>query len=293
MDSLCNVLTLFCLAFPSSLWANGNSGPDYLLYPKKWSPSVVERGGISLNISDKIAKEYLFHAGPEDLNLIEKMMQVWNDQIPQVEGLNMAFFRVPASVTPNLEYTNIEDYNWDHTMGIYLHSKWFPGRSPTALAITRLRMAEHNPGEYNQWLEITHADIILNNYHNKFRIYPGHFYTDGVRRFDLSTTILHELGHFLGLPHTERSTRAVMYENFGSKQNKWKLTNYDSELLTKLYFTPSPFFPTFQHLELPLVSYNSISRTLELDVDGQCRHYQNGRLIGQHSIDLGKALSTK
>ena len=284
MDSLCKVLFFSCLAFSPNLGAAGNSDPTYLPYPKKWAPSIIERGGISLGISQTIAEKFLFHAKPGESNLIEKMMQVWNEQIPQLSGQKMAFFQLPAPIIPNLEYTHLQDYTWDHTMGIYLHSKWFKDQKTTALATTRYRMARHNPGEYNEWLEIIHADIVLNNYHNKFRIYPAHFYTDGVRRFDLSTTILHELGHFLGVPHIEKKRRAIMYKNFGARQNKWRLTEYDSELLDKLYFTPTPFSPTFQTTQTPLLQHNFVSGKIELDIDGNCRHYQDGLLVNQHYL---------
>lgn len=86
-------------------------------------------------------------------------------------------------------YTAIEDYLLDDAMIGLAPVSWPVGQPEAALAIT----------VYNHSSNIIkHGDILINSVHS--------FSTDGDElRFDLESVFLHEIGHFLGVSHTEKT----------------------------------------------------------------------------------------
>jgi len=106
---------------------------------------------------------------------------------------------------------DLDSYN-DGTMGIYKVFNW-PNELPdSALAVTQLFGIRKNIGTSNEYIEITHADILI-NYDNDF----NYFTTQG---YDLQTVVLHEMGHFLGLFHQDTSRDvSVMYPSISRFTN--------------------------------------------------------------------------
>ena len=106
---------------------------------------------------------------------------------------------------------NLESYN-DSTMGIYKVFHWPSELPDSALAVTQLFGIRKNIGTSNEYIEITHADILV-NYDNDF----NYFTTQG---YDLQTVVLHEMGHFLGLFHQDTSRDiSVMYPSISRFTN--------------------------------------------------------------------------
>ncbi len=99
---------------------------------------------------------------------------------------------------------DLNSYN-DGEMGVYKLTAWPGALPPTALAVTQIFGMRKNAGTTYEFIEIQHADILV-NYQN------FSFTSSGGFGYDLQTVMLHEMGHFLGLYHDESSIdESVMY----------------------------------------------------------------------------------
>tara|TARA_Y100000768_G_C23991245_1_gene693473 strand:+ start:3116 stop:3862 length:747 start_codon:yes stop_codon:yes gene_type:complete len=99
--------------------------------------------------------------------------------------------------------TGLSSYN-DGLYGVYKLYDWPAELPSTALAVTQI-----NGTQYSSYIRIDQADILLN-----YDYYT--FATDGGWGYDLTTVVLHEMGHFLGLYHDNSSKEdSVMYPTIG------------------------------------------------------------------------------
>ena len=132
------------------------------------------------------------------------MLSEWNNSID-----GGAIFNIESASDENVidgtQRTDLLDYN-DNIFGIYKHENWFPDVSRSALAITQFFGKRINPDTENEYLELIHADIIV-NYSGEFT-----FSTNGnaSSTYDLQSVILHELGHFIGLGHASYDESSIM-----------------------------------------------------------------------------------
>lgn len=82
---------------------------------------------------------------------------------------------------------------------------------------------------------IVDADIAFNRAHYKFDVLPANSVRGGVSH-DVQNTFMHELGHALGLEHTEAAEEAVMYGlAYPGEVNKRTFATDDREALASLY----------------------------------------------------------
>ncbi len=280
--SLCSL----CL-WPIAVVAAEDAVERPTVLQKKWATETFSRQGLPVGISRSLASQFFINSKDRP-NLVEEMMQEWNQVGRQVFGPGVQFFQVPAPIVPNIEHQSASHYLLDEVMGIYLHSKWPSSWPKNALAITRYFALPRDFYGPHIWYEIQHADIILNHRFFRFRIHTHEFYHDGLPRYDLRTTILHELGHFLGLPHLKNSRHSVMFEKFGPKEDKHWPSIADAALLKNLYSPRNALEFAFapQTPGTPILSYTGLYGRMELSADGQCRHYQNGRFVEQHTLDI-------
>ena len=142
---------------------------------------------LNFPINLKISSDFTDY----EATLIDEMKEVWDDDSVVNDT---AFFTTPASETPNLGRNDISSYK-DSTFGIYKSYNWFPNVDGDALAITQYFAKRMNPGSNDEYLELFHADIIINYKSFTFSNNPG------FGEYDLSSVVLHELGHLLGLKH--------------------------------------------------------------------------------------------
>ena len=171
------------------------------------------------------------------LNPIEQMAQVWNLGHPDID-----FFSLPFISTEEKDYLELKEYRDDEwytgwcnltQMGIYASSNWFPGLTSGSLGITQFFGVRKNRGTESEYIELVHADIILNFRDHDFSL------VGDKEKYDLLTIILHEMGHMIGLPHPKKDNPgpSVMAPRLAKGEVKRKLLPPDLKALLGIYPT--------------------------------------------------------
>ncbi len=208
-------------------------------------------------------------------NLFEQMMKEWDGG-----AASFQFFKMPATVLTNSNYTSLNEYR-DSEMGIYKAQNWFTNVSSGALAVTQFFGIRINPGAPNEYLQLSHADIIVNYRDFTYSLDPNDF-----GNYDLVSVILHEMGHFLGLPHeTGIGIPSVMQPYISSFESNRVIFPADANALTDLYSSNnSPLMASLGKSILPGLQRRGeeVQGYFELRSNGKCLHYINGQLIHQH-----------
>jgi hypothetical protein len=253
--------------------------------PVKWSTSSLT-GGLDVRISSDLTNSFVAaDLDASDHNPIEQMFKQWNSASDSI-----TFFKVNAQTTANKDYGNLDSYRNDGELGIYRSDSWIPGVSNQALAVTQYVGFRRNAGTVNEHVELTHADIIIN-----FKDYSFSTDSSSTTTYDLHSVILHELGHFIGLKHVSSfSTSSVMQPYLGIFDNQRTITSYDSTTVQSLYglssLRPSGIVVSAASVPTRKVlpkgtrvgSNGEITGLIELRADGNCRHYENGKLVHSH-----------
>jgi hypothetical protein len=213
------------------------------------------------------------------------------------------------SVLPNRRnYDSLESYKDDGEMGIYKRNKWFSSQSSKSIAITQFVVSQERDG----YPTLKEADIILNGEHFSFAILDSSRQviglgstseadfkkSDKIGPFDLSSVIKHELGHLLGIDHIKKSD-SIMNEKLKAKEYRRVLTDADKFALLDLYDldTSSASLTIDAEANSEINEIQSIQSTKEmrsgtmtgvihLTVDGECKHYLEGKLIKSHQVKL-------
>lgn len=249
--------------------------------PVKWGPS-----SLSSPLDIGIAQTFLDDFSPAQNdgsghNLFEQMMKEWDGAISGTQ-----FLKVPATTLSNNSYTSLNQYR-DSEMGIYKSPTWFDNVPSSALAVTQFFGVRVNVGQPDEYIQLTHADIIVNYRDHSFTLDPNDF-----TRYDLVSVILHELGHFLGLPHESSSASAVMQPYISTFESNRFIFSADANALIDLYETSgsSPIMGFSSQSALPTGSSErsapsegeEVQGFFELKASGECRHYINGKFVGKH-----------
>ncbi|MFG1498669.1 matrixin family metalloprotease [Halobacteriovorax sp. XZX-3] len=287
------LLACFCTATISCV-AEPEKGPSLAALPLRWNASALpltvkvhndfniinelDGGSDSLPLAAEDDGDYL------EYDLMEEMQKAWNDADSKrdyfVLGHGQAASRTPSS--------NLNDF-YDGEVGIYITQDWYPEVGYGVLAITSY-FAEHK-GDY---LRMVHGDIIVN-----LRDYWFTFdNTETANSFyDMPSVILHELGHLIGLKHTNsKSVESIMYPQLGGGEKKRTLSFYDSKTIENLYDNATAMTAGVRAAALGSTDASLdesgneesdeppklIHGYIELRTDGSCQHYLDGKLIDSH-----------
>ena len=280
-----------CLSQSDSKSSSGGTSSSTTV-PVKWSSSDLS-GGMNVVISTDIINDFVADdLDSNDYNPVEQMFEKWNDTTTAA-----TFFKVPASTTSNKSYDDLSSYK-DSEMGVYKSYDWFDDVKTSVLAVTQYYGYRRNSGTSAEYIQLSHADVILN--------YRDHDFSTSASdssSYDFHSVVLHELGHFLGLSHTSSySISSVMQSSLGVYDSKRTPTNYDVSTITDLYggssaLTSSSYSVAASAatssdttLVLPSAAVDTgdgeIHGLIELHADGQCAHYENGVKVFEHKSDI-------
>ena len=201
-----------------------------------------------------------------------------------------------SATTTNKEYSSLNSY-YDSEMGIYKSTSWFSDVSSYALAITQFWGYRRNVGSSNEFIQLTHADIIMN--YNNYDFALDDFSGDNYFKYDLASVVLHEMGHFLGLYHDSSSTDTVMKSTINSGtekrtpfsadetaiQQKYGLNGYSSGLMANTQKLSGSFSTDKVKSEQ---EGEFVGGRIELRSTGTCHHIINGKQVHSHKLNSKK-----
>lgn len=274
--SLLGLLTSCLGSSGTTKLSSGGSGPIAPGTPIRWPASALA-APLDIDTSQDFINDFV----PADLDgsghhPIDQMSKQWNNS-----HAGHTFLKVPSDTVANIAYADVSNYR-DGTMGIYKSFTWFPNVSSSALAITQFFGFRRNVGTSSEYVELQHADIIVN-----YRDYD--FSTNAASNldYDLHSVIIHELGHLLGLPHNwDWDNPSVMEPFLSISESKRAVTAADTANINNLYSVGAPLtggggggFASFS----PNPDEGApVSGMFELRADGSCHHTINGETVLVH-----------
>lgn len=229
---------------------------------------------------------------------ITKSLKSWEDAIQRGNGSIFSSNITLLDSSP--EHNDIALYRTDKDgandiLGVYLSRQWMSGQSSQALAVTYYTVTVNNTsGLYN----LTSADIIFN-----FRDHYFTFKEDElpiqdqvtltnppnkvVRQYDFRTVLVHELGHFIGYCHVDESQYESVMQPFYDGKNRL-LSSGDMSYIKNLYSSSALKVKAKEKTPVDPKDTEEIHFVVELLADGECNHYQEGKKLYSHKVDLSK-----
>jgi len=235
-----------------------------------WPSQAIENNGLQLKFSDEILEFY-----NEDSSQLTQIIDQWNNSITNKTLLNNSIQEIE-----NFEPQDLEDYGSDNVFGIYVSNDWFTDQDRFALAITQYFGIRNATGN----LELVHGDIIINN-GGDFE-----FFTDLSRgapdAYDLSSILIHEIGHFLGLGHQGFSADSIMRPTLRPFSTEREVYDLDKETISNLYpaneISTNAIIASSLSSQAPKNEKKVIRGVIKLMANGDCEHYEDGKLIHKH-----------
>ncbi len=254
--------------------------------PRRWWQSNIL--GLNMKISDYFSDNLESTKGNRPYNLFEQMMIAWNESSPKYTFFNIPDFPSNANdhATPNLQYSNVKNYK-DNVMGIYAHETWFNYvGSESTIAVTLFFFNRKNIGTTNEYKEYTHADILFNYRDHKFT-----FNKSGPAYLNITSVLLHELGHVIGLDHPpkgniEETIMSEDFQKFLSTSPKQTLSPYDINSVLQHYDDNPLQITTSSQQQRSFIQKKEGFGIIQLQNNGDCLYYENGKLMHKHSVDL-------
>ena len=232
--------------------------------PAKWHTSDLKNmGGITISISHDFSDESdPLQYDENGIHVFEQMAKRWEDAVPWLD-----FFSFPFEIVDNVDYHSDKQYR-DSEMGIYNSTEWLINDDTEILAATNYFGIPR--GKY---LQLTHVDIIVNSKHHKFSFDPFVW-----NKYYIPCIILHELGHMVGLPHSEDDeAESVMYKSTFPNNNTCNLAEVDIKNIQKKYAVANPKREVWSGSLAESERHGEIFYgTHKLKADGSCTHEKAG-----------------
>src|SRR5690606_6377172 len=125
--------------------------------PGKWSSANLV-SPLPVVVSNAFDDEFVAaDLDADGDNPIVQAMKSWNAAHPDLD-----FFEIPAGTSANKDTGDLTSYRHDGVMGIYRSDVWFAGVSSDTLAITQFFGYIRDGDTANAYIDLTHADIIVN-----------------------------------------------------------------------------------------------------------------------------------
>ncbi|MBK25732.1 MAG: hypothetical protein CME70_17165 [Halobacteriovorax sp.] len=254
--------------------STGGAGPIAPGTPIRWSNATLA-APLDINTSTDFTNAFVAaDLDGSGRHPIDQMSKLWNDA-----HTGYTFIKIPSDNVANKAYANVSDFR-DGEMGVYKSFTWFSNVSSSALAITQFFGFRRNVGTANEYIELNHADIIVN-----YRDYDFSTDSSSTSDYDLHSVILHEMGHLLGLSHNWNDT-SVMGPFLGITQSNRSLYAADVTTINNNYQAGNPItagggggFATFSPVP---GEGDAVEGMFELRADGKCHHTVNGVKVLVH-----------
>ncbi len=224
----------------------------------------------------------------DEVTNIEDMSEAWKTALED----QVTFFDYGARISDTSSGLGNLDDLYDGVMGVYKTTTWPVDLPSTALAITQIFGRRYNVGDGDEFVNIEHADILVNYEHFDFDT------ADSGSGYDLRTVLLHEMGHFLGLQHNTSVTRehTVMYPSINSSEAKREPKSVDiAEIADKYLISISSGASSAIVAQAQMAQRYEIKRgdsgegikiLLELHSDGNCIHKHGSTEIMRHRVEI-------
>jgi hypothetical protein len=274
------IFSLFILVFSCNRSSDSSSSstPSNVatVTPYLWSQYSSAK---SLRISEDFSDD--------EVTNITDMANAWKTAVEDQK----TFFTIGARTT-EISNTEQTDDLYDSIFGVYKTVVWPSSLPGSALAVTQIYGMRQNAGQSNEFVDIQHADIIVN-----YDIHSFDTVDDGPN-YDLRTVILHEMGHFIGLQHkssTSSRSSSVMYPSISSSENKRTPTSVDSADVSEKYNISlsggvSEALMAKERRSIYHANGNQkgemVKIIVELHANGECVHKVNGIKTGSHTLSL-------
>lgn len=263
---------------PIDQGARSPGSQDSDTIPMIWDLSK-KQSGITLVIAEELLDSLpaKYYQSDSD-NIIIDMKKAWDDSVEDQQ-----LFSFSQLTAPNKDLSDLRDYR-DGQMGIYFSESWYQEVGSQALGITQFFGTRRNRGTSSEYIELAHADIIINLSLNNM-VWDN----NDISGFDIPSVILHELGHFLGLPHEDSSRSAVMQPFLSVHHRYRQLFEADREAIKDNYQHSSSqrlniFALQSDRKAISSLPDQEVRGIIELRKTGECLHYLDGELIYKHSV---------
>lgn len=278
--TLVSILSIFALAgcMPKTEQKVEQNGP-YSQGANSDRPIRWAQSKLSSPLSVELSSSFNGIFAPEDMDAdgddpIVQAMKSWNEAHP-----DMDFFNEDPGYITNKDNVSLSSFR-DSVMGIYRSNSWNYGQGSDTLAITQYFGYVRNSGNSNEYLELTHADIMLNYRDNSFSTDPQ------FGEYDLQSVILHELGHFIGQKHQfDWTIDSIMQPYLDDREKKRSISQYDVDSILSSYggyvagLNPMYAAGSGRPVDNPS---EEVSGIFELRKNGRCYHWQDGKLVHVH-----------